>query len=43
MQVEQQDVVSEEVRRRNARVGILLGLLAATFFVGFMAKFALTR
>jgi hypothetical protein len=40
---EQNTNVSESVRRRNFRTGVLLGLLAVAFFVGFLAKFAILR
>lgn len=33
----------EAVRKRNFRTGVLLGILAAAFFFGFMAKFTFLR
>lgn len=36
-------IVTEAVRRSNLRTGALLGLLAFSLFIAFMAKFAFFR
>ncbi len=41
--VEEMKSLDEAVKKRNFRTGVLLGLLAAAFFFGFMAKFTFLR
>ena len=35
--------LDEAVKKRNFRTGLLLAVLAAAFFFGFMAKFTFLR
>jgi hypothetical protein len=35
--------VSQELKRKNLRTGIMLGLLALAFFLGFLAKMGMFK
>jgi hypothetical protein len=37
------DTMNDQQRRRNLRTGLMLGLLALAFFVGFIVKMSLLK